>query len=166
LNRVGKQSRASSASRLVLRPRGCCDLTPWPLRTTVCGRSCRLSTRRKTPSPLSGSGSCSTGNHTDPRPFLCCMSGTNPYVACQESSSPHICPRRMLLTLSYRRHADKIAQLWFQRVKESSPSKKLTLVYLANGGFRYRSVSCTLLMLRRNRPAVQDPQKGRVPQGL
>ncbi|KAF2677505.1 DUF618-domain-containing protein [Lentithecium fluviatile CBS 122367] len=34
--------------------------------------------------------------------------------------------------LFHRRHADKIAQLWFQRVKESSPNKKLTLVYLAN----------------------------------
>lgn len=36
-----------------------------------------------------------------------------------------------------RRHADKIAQLWSQRVKESPPNKKLTLVYLANGE-RYR----------------------------
>ncbi|KAF2251740.1 DUF618-domain-containing protein [Trematosphaeria pertusa] len=34
--------------------------------------------------------------------------------------------------LFHRRHADKIAQLWSQRVKESPPNKKLTLVYLAN----------------------------------
>ncbi|CAI6341029.1 unnamed protein product [Periconia digitata] len=34
--------------------------------------------------------------------------------------------------LFHRRHADKIAQLWFQRVKESQANKRLTLVYLAN----------------------------------
>ncbi|KAF1973824.1 DUF618-domain-containing protein [Bimuria novae-zelandiae CBS 107.79] len=34
--------------------------------------------------------------------------------------------------LFHRRHADKIAALWSQRVKESTPNKKLTLIYLAN----------------------------------
>ncbi|KAF2004116.1 DUF618-domain-containing protein, partial [Amniculicola lignicola CBS 123094] len=34
--------------------------------------------------------------------------------------------------LFHRRFADRIAQLWMQRVKESTPSKKLTLIYLAN----------------------------------
>ncbi|OAG02728.1 DUF618-domain-containing protein [Paraphaeosphaeria sporulosa] len=34
--------------------------------------------------------------------------------------------------LFHRRHADKIAALWSQRVKESAPNKKLTLIYLAN----------------------------------
>ena len=33
----------------------------------------------------------------------------------------------------YRRHADRIAQLWMQRLKESTPSKRLVLIYLANG---------------------------------
>ncbi|KAF2114030.1 RNA polymerase II-binding domain-containing protein [Lophiotrema nucula] len=32
----------------------------------------------------------------------------------------------------HRRHADRTAQLWLQRIKESTPSKKLTLIYLAN----------------------------------
>ncbi|KAF2715448.1 DUF618-domain-containing protein [Pleomassaria siparia CBS 279.74] len=34
--------------------------------------------------------------------------------------------------LFHRRHADRIAQLWMQRVKESTPSKRLNLIYLAN----------------------------------
>ncbi|KAJ4290287.1 hypothetical protein N0V90_010503 [Kalmusia sp. IMI 367209] len=34
--------------------------------------------------------------------------------------------------LFHRRHAEKIAHLWSQRVKDSTPNKKLTLVYLAN----------------------------------
>ncbi|KAF2134696.1 DUF618-domain-containing protein [Dothidotthia symphoricarpi CBS 119687] len=34
--------------------------------------------------------------------------------------------------LFHRRHAERIAQVWFQRVKESAPNKKLTLIYLAN----------------------------------
>ncbi|KAF9736890.1 hypothetical protein PMIN06_004359 [Paraphaeosphaeria minitans] len=34
--------------------------------------------------------------------------------------------------LFHRRHADRIAALWSQRVKESTPNKKLTLIYLAN----------------------------------
>jgi regulator of Ty1 transposition protein 103 len=37
------------------------------------------------------------------------------------------------LTWCYRRHADRIAQLWMQRLKESTPSKRLVLIYLANG---------------------------------
>lgn len=35
--------------------------------------------------------------------------------------------------LWHRRHAERIAQLWFQRVKEATPNKKLNLIYLANG---------------------------------
>lgn len=31
-----------------------------------------------------------------------------------------------------RRHAEKIAQVWIQRMRESTPSKKLVLIYLAN----------------------------------
>ncbi|KAH7091620.1 RNA polymerase II-binding domain-containing protein [Paraphoma chrysanthemicola] len=34
--------------------------------------------------------------------------------------------------LFHRRHADRIAQVWLQRMKESSPPKKLVLIYLAN----------------------------------
>ncbi|KAF2155767.1 DUF618-domain-containing protein [Myriangium duriaei CBS 260.36] len=32
----------------------------------------------------------------------------------------------------YRRHADRTAQLWFERLRESNTSKKLNLIYLAN----------------------------------
>jgi regulator of Ty1 transposition protein 103 len=32
----------------------------------------------------------------------------------------------------HRRHADRTAQLWMQRLKESPPNKKLNLIYLAN----------------------------------
>jgi len=31
-----------------------------------------------------------------------------------------------------RRHAERIAQVWLQRIKESSPNKRLVLIYLAN----------------------------------
>ncbi|KAF2822864.1 DUF618-domain-containing protein [Ophiobolus disseminans] len=34
--------------------------------------------------------------------------------------------------LFHRRHADRIAQVWFERVSSSTPSKKLVLIYLAN----------------------------------
>ncbi|KAF1834811.1 DUF618-domain-containing protein [Decorospora gaudefroyi] len=34
--------------------------------------------------------------------------------------------------LFHRRHADRIAQVWLQRMTESTPSKKLVLIYLAN----------------------------------
>ncbi|KAJ4330101.1 hypothetical protein N0V87_010299 [Didymella glomerata] len=34
--------------------------------------------------------------------------------------------------LFHRRHAERIAAVWLQRMKESTPSKKLVLVYLAN----------------------------------
>lgn len=37
------------------------------------------------------------------------------------------------LTLIHRRHADRTAQLWMQRLKESAPNKRLSLIYLANG---------------------------------
>lgn len=32
-----------------------------------------------------------------------------------------------------RRHADRTVQLWMQRLKDSSSTKRLSLVYLANG---------------------------------
>ncbi|KAF2179407.1 DUF618-domain-containing protein [Zopfia rhizophila CBS 207.26] len=32
----------------------------------------------------------------------------------------------------HRRHADRTAQLWMQRIKDSPPNKKLNLIYLAN----------------------------------
>lgn len=32
-----------------------------------------------------------------------------------------------------RKHADRIALLWMQKLKESSSNKKLSLIYLANG---------------------------------
>jgi len=32
----------------------------------------------------------------------------------------------------YRRHADRMAQLWLEKMRESNSSKKLNLIYLAN----------------------------------
>lgn len=37
------------------------------------------------------------------------------------------------LTDAHRRHADRTAQLWMQRLKDSAPNKRLSLIYLANG---------------------------------
>ncbi|KAH8724467.1 RNA polymerase II-binding domain-containing protein [Phaeosphaeriaceae sp. PMI808] len=34
--------------------------------------------------------------------------------------------------LFHRRHAERIAQVWLQRMKESTPNKKLVMIYLAN----------------------------------
>ncbi|CAO2653973.1 Nn.00g107060.m01.CDS01 [Neocucurbitaria sp. VM-36] len=34
--------------------------------------------------------------------------------------------------LFHRRHAERIAQVWLQRMRESTPNKKLVLIYLAN----------------------------------
>jgi regulator of Ty1 transposition protein 103 len=33
----------------------------------------------------------------------------------------------------HRRHADRTVQLWMQRLKDSSSTKRLMLIYLANG---------------------------------
>ncbi|KAI5196213.1 DUF618-domain-containing protein [Aureobasidium subglaciale] len=33
----------------------------------------------------------------------------------------------------HRRHADRTAELWLERLKDSNPAKKLNLIYLANG---------------------------------
>lgn len=40
-----------------------------------------------------------------------------------------------ILTLEpvLRRHADRTVQLWMQRLKDSSSTKRLSLMYLANG---------------------------------
>ena len=43
--------------------------------------------------------------------------------------SPSICPQSDFLS---RRHADKTATLWLQRLKDSSSNKRLNLIYLAN----------------------------------
>lgn len=37
----------------------------------------------------------------------------------------------------HRRHADRTVQLWMQRLKDSSSTKRLSLVYLANGMFQF-----------------------------
>lgn len=39
---------------------------------------------------------------------------------------------------SYRRHADRTAQLWLEKLRDSNSSKRLNLVYLANGPYPYR----------------------------
>jgi regulator of Ty1 transposition protein 103 len=43
-----------------------------------------------------------------------------------------------------RRNAARTAQLWFQRVKDSQPAKRLSLVYLANGMKSQSKVYCRL----------------------
>lgn len=58
-----------------------------------------------------------------------------------------------LLIALYRRHANRIASFWLTRLKESSPAKRLNLVYLVNGKlprqFSYRTV---LILLCRDCP--------------
>jgi hypothetical protein len=39
----------------------------------------------------------------------------------------------MLTIVTSRRHADRIVQLWFQRLKDVGAPKRLNLIYLANG---------------------------------
>jgi regulator of Ty1 transposition protein 103 len=36
----------------------------------------------------------------------------------------------------HRRHADRIVQLWMNRLQDSSSNKRLNLIYLANGMMR------------------------------
>jgi hypothetical protein len=42
-------------------------------------------------------------------------------------------PTLQLTCRPHRRHAERIANVWLQRIKESPPNKKLVLIYLANG---------------------------------
>lgn len=51
-----------------------------------------------------------------------------------ESSSLNLIAELGILLISVvdRRHAERIAQVWLQRMKESTPNKKLVLIYLAN----------------------------------
>lgn len=42
-------------------------------------------------------------------------------------------PIAVELTFAARRHADRTAELWLERLKDSNPGKKLNLIYLANG---------------------------------
>jgi hypothetical protein len=49
-----------------------------------------------------------------------------PAVTTPDTRHPLTCP-------PHRRHAERIANVWLQRVKESPPNKKLVLIYLANG---------------------------------
>lgn len=43
----------------------------------------------------------------------------------------------------HRRFADRTVQLWLSRLKESPSSKRLNLVYLANG--EYENFACTYI---------------------
>ena len=43
--------------------------------------------------------------------------------------------------LDCRRHADRTAQLWLQKLREAPANKKLNLIYLANGMILLR---CTM----------------------
>lgn len=36
---------------------------------------------------------------------------------------------------NYRRHAERTAQLWLQKIRDSPPPKRLNLIYLANGTY-------------------------------
>lgn len=55
------------------------------------------------------------------------------------------------LTISYRRHADRTVQLWLQRLKDSSSTKRLSLVYLGNGKVLLRWLAETAANLYRQR---------------
>lgn len=46
---------------------------------------------------------------------------------------PSLLVRPNMLTVCCRRHADRTAQLWLQKLKDSSSHKRLSLIYLANG---------------------------------
>lgn len=62
--------------------------------------------------------------------------------------------------LVYRRHADRTAQLWMQRLKESTPNKRLNMIYLANG----RYISAILhLIIYADRLAQQRSSNNRKP---
>lgn len=72
----------------------------------------------------------------------------------------------MVTKFANRRHADRTAELWLERLKESNTSKKLNLVYLANGNAaaqeKEKNVPGELTLLR-GRPAIQSKKEGRLP---
>ncbi|PSN60114.1 DUF618-domain-containing protein [Corynespora cassiicola Philippines] len=58
--------------------------------------------------------------------------------------------------LFHRRHAERIAQLWFQRVKEATPNKKLNLIYLANEITQTSKIRKKEEFLRAYEPIIAD----------
>jgi hypothetical protein len=50
-----------------------------------------------------------------------------------------------LNSFTFRRHADKTAGLWLQRLKDSGAPKRLNLLYLANGMPRLTIPECTII---------------------
>lgn len=50
-----------------------------------------------------------------------------------ESEATSYATRGGLVNRYLRRYAERTAQLWVQRLKDSSASKRLSLMYLANG---------------------------------
>jgi hypothetical protein len=82
----------------------------------------------KKPFQLLASGSSFTGN----APHFANSLRANPepgrhvaIVACDLENNTNV--------NLYRRHADRIAQVWLERMKSSSANKKLVMIYLANG---------------------------------
>lgn len=37
------------------------------------------------------------------------------------------------MVVEHRRHADRTAQLWLEKLRDANPPKRLNLIYLANG---------------------------------
>jgi regulator of Ty1 transposition protein 103 len=50
----------------------------------------------------------------------------------------------------HRRHADRTAQLWMGRLRDSTPNKRLNLIYLANGIYIISYLRSTPSNFRRN----------------
>jgi len=48
----------------------------------------------------------------------------------------HICFAEGVLRRLCRRHAERTALIWLQKVKDSNVGKRLNLIYLANGTLR------------------------------
>jgi regulator of Ty1 transposition protein 103 len=69
--------------------------------------------------------------------------------------------------LFHRRHADRIAQVWLQRLRESPPPKKLVLIYLANGMTNDLSTLQELAYgIHRDYADVKDAQEGGIPTSI
>lgn len=64
----------------------------------------------------------------------------------------------------HRRHADRTGTIWLQKLKEAGASKRLNLIYLANGNQPISTIKQQLceLILRaiRGCAAVQSAEKG------
>lgn len=91
-----------------------CETQQWRIRTTLSRQSSLRSMRLRKALSLLRNGLCSTG-----------------------CSPCYICQKRANGPLD-RRHAERTAQLWLQKLRDSPAPKRLNLIYLANGNFTLR----------------------------